>query len=372
MRVYPAAPAPQLGLIAESGEEKIPERLLAEFWKERAARQTGLRTEAGKRVRVVYPGRPGVTAGPDFRDALLEVEGVGLVRGDVELHLRQRDWDAHGHGGGPNYNGVVVHGALEVFSTETRLQSGTLAPVMDLRSLLTDVPGPGPALGLWRVLSRKGFHRPETLEEAEMALERAGDHRFLAKSRWLATCIQADGPDQALGHAAGELPSEARFTAISGWLSACSGLEASGSTANPPDWKQTRRFGPAMDRKEWRLFRIRPANHPRRRIMGAAVLLERHLESGLAAGLREVVETLSPAKLTGALSAISQSGPAYVGRGRAKDLAVNAVLPFLHAWDETPHGQRRSGAAEALYRRFPLLAENEITREMTAQLIPVG
>ena len=400
MNGYPAAPAPHLRLIAERREEKIPERLLAKFWKERAARQTGLRTEAGKRVRVVYPGRPGVTAGPDFRDALLEVEGVGLVRGDVELHLSQRDWDSHGHGGDPKYNGVVVHGALEVFSTETRLQSGTFAPVMDLRSLLTELPGPGPALDLWKVLSRKGFHRPETLEEAKRTLEMAGDQRFLAKSRWLATCIQADGPDQALyqalmeglgyssnrrpflelarlapyravGQAAGELPPEARFTAISGWLSACSGLEPSGA-AVPPDRKQPRGSGPAMNAKEWRLFRVRPSNHPRRRIMGAASLLERYLDSGLAAGLREVVETLSPAKLTEALSVFSQSGPAYVGRGRAKDLAVNAVLPFMHAWDEAGQDQRVSGAPETLYKRFPLLAENEITREMTAQLLPSG
>jgi hypothetical protein len=95
---------------------------LAKFWKERAVRQTTLRTEAGRRMRVVYPVRAGVTAGPDFRDALLEVEGVGLVRGDVELHLRQQDWDAHAYGGDPKYNGVVVHGALKVHSKETRLQ----------------------------------------------------------------------------------------------------------------------------------------------------------------------------------------------------------------------------------------------------------
>jgi hypothetical protein len=391
-------------LIAESKEEKIPERLLAKFWKERAARQTGLRTEAGKRVRVVYPGRSGVTAGPDFRDALLEVEGVGLVRGDVELHLRQQDWDSHGHGGDPNYNGVVVHGALEVFSTETRLQSGSLAPVMDLRSLLTDVSGPGPALDLWRVLSRKGFHRPGTLDEAEKVLDRAGDQRFLAKSRWLVTCIRADGPDQALyqalmeglgyasnrrpflalasaapyravSDAASDLPPADRFAAIRNWLTDCSGLDGP-LNAGSPRRRKPRGVGPAMDGREWRLFRVRPANHPRRRIMGAALLLERFLETGLAAGLHQVVEELSPPKLTGALTALSQDGPAFVGRGRAKDLAVNAVLPFMHAWDETGNGPMKPGvklgAPEALYRKFPLLSDNEITREMTDQLLPVG
>ena len=125
-------------------EEKLPEALLAKFWKEWAVRQTTLRTEAGRRVRVVYPGRAGVTAGPDFRDALLEVEGIGLVRGDVELHMRQQDWDAHGYGGYPKYNGVVVHGALEVHSKETRLQSGTLAPVVCLQAPLDGDPDESP------------------------------------------------------------------------------------------------------------------------------------------------------------------------------------------------------------------------------------
>ena len=106
--------------------------------------------------------------------------------------------------------------------------------------------------------------------------------------------------------------------------------------------------------------------------MGAAMLLDRCLEAGLAAGLREVVEELSPAKLTGSLCAGSHTGPAYVGRGRAKDLAVNAVLPFMHAWDEVEVQDGAPGVPEALYRRFPLLADNEITREMTAQLLPAG
>ena len=90
-----------------------------------------------------------------------------------------------------------------------------------------------------------------------------------------------------------------------------------------------------MNKAEWRLFRVRPANHPRRRIMGAASILDRFLEPGLAVGLREVVRGLSPAKLTEALFAAGMAGPAFVGSGRAKDLAVNAVLPFMRGWAET-------------------------------------
>jgi hypothetical protein len=92
----------------------IPERVLWQLWKKRAALQEGLRTEAGRHIKVLYPGRAGTSAGPDFLDALLEIEGLGVVMGDVELYLRQRDWAAHGHSSDPNYNGVVVHGALQV------------------------------------------------------------------------------------------------------------------------------------------------------------------------------------------------------------------------------------------------------------------
>ena len=91
MKAYPmGAVAFPLRQIAEDRGGRIPERLRVKLWKERAARLTALRTESGRRIRVVYPGRSGVTAGPDFRDALLEVEGVGFVRGDVELHIRQK------------------------------------------------------------------------------------------------------------------------------------------------------------------------------------------------------------------------------------------------------------------------------------------
>ena len=71
--------------------KQIPESLMAKLWKERASREESLRAGNGRRFKVIYCGRPGTGPGPDFRDAVLEEEGVGLVRGDVELHVRQQD-----------------------------------------------------------------------------------------------------------------------------------------------------------------------------------------------------------------------------------------------------------------------------------------
>ena len=121
-----------------------------------------------------------------------------------------------------------------------------------------------------------------------------------------------------------------------------------------------------MDRKEWRLFRVRPSNHPAARIAGAAELLARHLDRGLAAGLAEAAK--SPKQLVAALSVDGRDGGAApVGTGRARDLAVNAVLPLLHGLaggDESPHLDT--------CRRFPKLQGNEVVREMAEQLFPHG
>ena len=412
--------------IAE-GPDQVPERLLWQLWKKRAARQQGLRTEAGRRVRVLYPGRTGASAGPDFRDALLEIEGTGLVRGDVEIHRRQRDWAAHGHTNDPNYNGVVIHAALEVESDATRLANGVEAPVLSLGALLApeDAASATEPLDLWEFLERKGVRKPENAAAAGAVLDWAGDQRFLGKASSFLRFIQeieaeinseiepgkgpqhgqANGPEfrpgrafadqvlyealleglgyrhnrqaflklaylapyAALVRAAGSLPPEERAEAINRWLLAVSGLEPSADTP-PPGLRRTMAAG------EWRLFRVRPSNHPVRRIRGAAVLAARFLDSGLVAGLRESALSGGPPVLVRALSA-GGGGSAAIGVGRARELAVNAVLPFCHAYyhegaasPDQFQGQFPNQFME-LFRAFPGLPANELTREMAAELL---
>ena len=75
--------------------------------------------------------------------------------------------------------------------------------------------------------------------------------------------------------------------------------------------------------------------------------------------------------LTAALTVAGRGdGPAYVGSGRARDLAVNVVLPFCHGL-ATVQGQPGGGEAYLeLYQRLGKLQENEVTREMARQLLP--
>ena len=183
---------------------RIPERLLARLWQKRAAQQDQLRTEGGTRLRVIYPGRSSGAAGPDFRNALLEIEGVGLVRGDVEIHLHQRDWQSHRHGEDPNYSGVVLHAVLGAESSSTTLHSGRQAPVVSLAPLLEGADPPESEYNsklwpeLWRVLGPRGYPQPATFEELGDLLDRAGDDRFLTKSAGYLSFLHEQGPDQTL------------------------------------------------------------------------------------------------------------------------------------------------------------------------------
>lgn len=457
-----------------TGRSDIPERLLAGLWQKRAARQRDFRTAAGRRVRVLYPGRPGVTAGPDFRDALLEMEGLGLVQGDVELHLRQQDWYAHGHADDPNYNGVVLHAALEVSARPTNLHNGGQAPSISLAGLLDEAssaPDDDPAAGdeaepagggLWPLLERQGWPRPSDALAMGALLDAAGDARFREKAALFHAFNREQGPAQtlyeglleALGYRANRQPflklaqvapwatlarEAAQYPAaqwaqvIEARLLQLSGLAVTGAANGPGNESATKSGNPAgietgtyretearpaaraksgsgygrpMAAAEWHCFRVRPANHPRHRIGGAARLLARFLaraeetsasgaaatmataatnsaagpETALAAGLSRLVAAGNPASLTAALAVPAEDGkgPACVGVARAKDIAVNVALPFCHALALRPGGGAESNfdtelAAEtpalALYRKFGKLQDNEITREMAEQLL---
>ena len=95
---------------------------------------------------------------------------------------------------------------------------------------------------------------------------------------------------------------------------------------------------------------------------------------GLVDGLGEAASTGKSRALISALTVKSGegTGPAYIGNDRAKDLAVNVVLPFMHA--KAALGQDPDGAAKwvSRYQEFPKLQENELTREMAHQLISPG
>ena len=365
------------------------ENALAALWSRAHTLADALITQGGKRLRVLYPGRPSARAGPDFRDAVLLTDDGSAITGDIELHTTAPGWYSHGHHSDPNYNGVVLH---VVFSpkghTDTRQQSGMNAPILALEAAADSLDkasaDAAPSLPALQAL------RDDT--DIGAALDAAGDARFLAKSHGFTLDIRHDSADEtlyrgimdALGYASNrkpfrklaqrvpyqtlaplrDEPPATRLLAIKAMLLGASGLMRLANDSE--DIAQLQRLYKRMpkpkrplNKKDWHLFRVRPANHPVRRIIGAARILDDCLNDGIAAALANELLQGGAKSLTARLQ-----HPPYIGNSRARDMLVNVALPFLHAHALSDGRNALAHAAQATYNTAPNLQDNEITREM--------
>ena len=83
------------------------EHFLQILWNERYLLDS-LVCQNGTTLQIIHQGDWNVSAGPDFHDAALILNGK-LIRGDVEIHPRTSDWLRHNHQQDPLYQNVVLH-----------------------------------------------------------------------------------------------------------------------------------------------------------------------------------------------------------------------------------------------------------------------
>lgn len=397
----------------------IPEAFVAWLWAGRRLQPT-MRTTDGRALAVIYPGWRAGSWGPDYRGALLLLDG-SVVRGDVEVHVRERDWHLHGHGADPAYDSTALH---VVYHAERALPvvrpDGTVVPTVALAEWLAQ------PLGLLRArweAAPGAQSEPaacRTTAEAIPLLERAGLDRFAAKSARFEGDLACVDPLQALwaglletlGYAwnsapfrkladrmpAGEATAIAQLDgpqALLAILLGEAGLLGCQRGRFPLDrfteaveqrWRATGRTGPSPP-LGWRWMGSRPGNGPVRRVAAAAALA---LDSGrwpLVEPIQVALQELPPVRAASALRRLlvregddywrrhSDLGrpmarpAALLGGGRAADAVVNAVLPWAAALGRARGDLALAEAAEAAYRAHPPLASNQVVRHMSQQVV---
>ena len=343
---------------------------LSRLWQDQTFPPEALTTAEGERLRVVYRGRRTGGPGPDFRDALIAAP-VGLLRGEVELHVRSSDFRRHGHDRDTSYAGVILH---LVFRDDDRctppLPGGGQAPVVALEGWVE-----GRAREIQRWLERPAHWREPCFSAitrmgggaVAATFDRLGDMRFRARIAYFARRPAAEPPDEAL------------WRALIGALGFGGGPATYHSVAMGVSWAGLRRAmlavpvsaraatayellmaaaGPLPARRE---HALRPANRPENRLQGASVLAARFAGGGPLASLAGALDS-QPTSQSRALSAAITmlSVPRHIGRSRAVELLGNAVLPCLAALD--PDG--RSRRAEALYAHLSLPARYGAVRHL--------
>ena len=122
------------------GELKIEEFLIQRIWEEQLFDPSALCTLCGQRVTVLNRGEWNRgEEGPDFRNSKLRI-GDKECGGDIEIHFRPKDWEAHGHHRNPNFNRVILHICLFTDRKEVSfsvLENGRKVPVMHFLPCLT-------------------------------------------------------------------------------------------------------------------------------------------------------------------------------------------------------------------------------------------
>ncbi|MCL4539565.1 MAG: DUF2851 family protein [Bacteroidetes bacterium] len=117
--------------------EDLSEFQLKELFKNRMF-NSSLKSVSGMEVEIIRTGEPNYDAGPDFRRAVIRINGT-LMRGDVELHRLNSDWYSHKHHTDRNYNSVILHVVGEYNEVRDCLTcSGRKIENLELPRFLTD------------------------------------------------------------------------------------------------------------------------------------------------------------------------------------------------------------------------------------------
>ena len=387
---YPTAHLPGTAAVPQGWicePRRGPEEAVVRLWQNADRLATGLVTQDGRRLKVLYPGRRSSSAGPDFRDCVLSTDSGDIVVGDVEVHVNAGGWRAHGHHVDPNYNGVVLHVVLAPTGPKTTtLESRAEAPVAAIGGDGTMEPGDKePCRHADKDTPTSTLHK---------RLDRAGDERFRLKADGYAMELESGDAEQilyagimeALGYSANRKPfaalaasvpmtrlrmlrgelGETRLLAIRAMLVSASGLMSSAPAEDMEKFRATLKGLPPVEKiaESWKTFRVRPSNHPLRRIEGAAVLIDRALDEGF---LSIATRTARGRKHRTRINLFT--APPFIGESRAREIAVNVVLPFLYAWGGVARDREMRTASKEIFRKMPGLADNEITREMK-RLLP--
>lgn len=403
----------------------LTERMLQLIWQFQRLKRDDLVTVQGQPVRVLHPGFWNHEAGPDFRNAVIQI-GPGLAHnGDVEIDLVPQGWHGHHHDTNPAYRHVILHAVWEADAPWAGhlpvlpLKACLDAPLEELTLWLRQDPAPAAPCLLGRCAASL-----RNLPESGVAqlLEQAAQVRLETKARHFQARARQVGWEQslweglfsALGYKNNVWPMQqisrslpalmakcaeevslvqlqARLLGVSGLLPADADVRRAAGQAYLRRlwefwWREQGHFDEfVLPKSMWRLNGLRPANQPQRRLALAAHWLgqfnlpgrlEKWFASAkpgpkLASSLWEALQTdedqFWSRHWTFRSAAMGQPQP-LIGPPRLTDLAMNVVLPWF--WTRAEAGQNRElqKRAEACYFAWPKGQDNAVLRFVSRRL----
>lgn len=387
--------------------------MLAQIWNSQWFLQP-MKTSTGASVRVVYPGVWTHGFGPDFRGAMLEIDGR-LITGDVEVELDVRGWLEHGHDRNADFDQVVLQVVARDRGTDPmRRSDGAQVPRLVLTDFLRGPLDDFPSMVGLRPLGAIGFdscaedparEQPELIRNV---CQRAGDRRMQEKVASLSGDLAVSPPAQVLyarmldalgfsrnrvpmAEVAARLPYAQLATRLTlsdpderFWRSAALLLGTGGFLPLSPQdaaagrleprqvgrleslWREigTPWHGLEVPASAWTLARLRPAAHPARRLLAGAGVLGPPGD-GLVERLTAVLRDVEPRR---ALNRWLVEENPWLGRDQAHEMTVNVVIPFALAYGGKSNQQDVLDSAAELWQALPAGRGNAVTRTTLSQI----
>jgi hypothetical protein len=404
--------------LLKEGPDGIPtERFLQTIWQHQRLRRDELVTLDGRAIRILHPGFWNHEAGPDFRDALIQLGDDFPKTGDVEIDLHPSAWHGHGHDVNPDYRWVQLHvvwepGSAKPAAFPTLVLKGQLdSSLEELRHWLgVDAVLPEslrgrcqPALDDWPDAALRDL----LAQAAQVRLERKGQelaararevgwNQALQESLFAALGYKHNiWPMRRLAELLPQLldPAVARDPFhLQTRLLGVGGLLPAELTRTRPTvdaylrrawdlwWREKETFDAlTLPNQLWRFHGFRPSNHPQRRLALAtqwiaAGDLPQRLEQWLASDLPIARQR---SNLLGLLQGdpdtfwswhwnlhaarLDRPQP-LLGPQRVTDLAVNVVLPWLRMRAVLGGNQELRLIAEQRYFAWPAAEDNATLR----------
>jgi hypothetical protein len=367
------------GMVFLDLNDELKEYQFQYMWS-RMPKDSVLSSVDGVSIRVVTPGVWNKEEGPDFKNAVINIDGF-IKKGDVELHLVSDAWEKHGHQNDKNYSNVILHVVRQYCGGKSEDKAYLKIPTVELSGgIISQFTAKNK--GKYPQGRCVGFFNNLSDAKVKSIFNSAGVERLRNRGEKVVNSILRDGINTAflmgifdsLGYKknrqqfstllerifeydldslnrgeissilwgeSGFLPDPTQFTAIDDSISAF--IESNWGIW----WKLRNRN---RERIEWNLSGVRPQNNPCRRIAAAEILLFRFGFQNCFSFILDKFQKLEAGNSSWTIfrnyllchddlwdgycnfnSKLSVDA-AVLGENRALDVMVNVVLPLIYGY----------------------------------------
>lgn len=383
----------------------LQEEFLYHIWDE-GHLAPSLKTASGKPIRIIYPGQYNTNRGPDFINAVIEIDNENFC-GSIEIHLNSYDWKNHNHHEDSHYNNVILHASFDHNSPDpfTIKENGELAEILVLKDQLSE------DISKLVIRHDKNLERQDycpllsliSSERLEGILSDFGRKRFLSKVKRYGSAllfsdfeqILYEGMMEAMGYDKNKynlllIAQTLSWEKLKAWFAEGMSAEDLISiflvSTNLTDFceKQLDKSEIALIKEiyeaqsyfaqrirlDWQLFRIRPANHPVYRLISIAAFLHEALSPGLMNLVLSIFDdvdqkpVLMLQRILNSRSQTSRINIPKIGRGVTSNIFLNIILPVAYLYYDKLSQSSMKERILAIYKAHTALAENRITGYM--------